>query len=111
MSVNEELKSAGLFQRKCLIIYLTNISDQFKLRKYGDIVYFSKKMKYCVIYVNQSDLKRIAEEISHLNFVKGIEISNQDQVNLESNHIEKQITVMARQAELKLQEKDEDLFN
>lgn len=111
MIINSELKQAGLNERVSLIIYLHNVSDQYRLRRYGDIVYFSKKMKYCVLYVDLKELDRIQIEISHLSFVKKIEVSEFDNVNLDAAHIEKQIHDLAQDAENKLQDEDEDLYN
>lgn len=105
MSVNQELEEAGLNQRIALIIYLKNVSDQFKLRRFGDIVYFSKKMKYCVLYVNKADGKAKAQEIGHLSFVRGIISSQKDKVDLTGPHIEKQLQDLAKQAEEKLRQK------
>ena len=51
------------------------------------------------------------KQISNLDFVTYVEISAEDEVNLDSEHIEKQITDMAKAAEEKLQleqEKNED---
>ena len=92
MSINKEIEGTHLIKRVALIIYLKSVSDQYKLRRYGDIVYFSKKMKYCVLYVSRRDAKEIQREIASLDF-------------------EKQIADMAKEAEEKLQleqEKNED---
>lgn len=43
MSINKEIEGTHLIKRVALIIYLKSVSDQYKLRRYGDIVYFSKK--------------------------------------------------------------------
>lgn len=111
MSINQKLKQVGLNERSGLIVYLFNASDQYKLRKYGDIVYFSKKMKYCVIYVDQKEAKKVYEEIGHLSFVDHVEYSQNDAINLTSEHIEGQLKTMAQEAEEKLQKNNEDLFN
>lgn len=114
MSINEELKDVGLAPRVGLIVYLNNISDQFKLRRYGDIVYFSKNMKYCILYLEKDQAKRIETEISALSFVKKVERSAEDQVDLDSQHLEGQISQMAKKADEELQkrqEEDEDLLN
>lgn len=111
MSINKEIEGTHLIKRVALIIYLKSVSDQYKLRRYGDIVYFSKKMKYCMIYVNRREAKEMQKQISNLDFVTYVEISAEDEVNLDSEHIEKQITDMAKAAEEKLQleqEKNED---
>lgn len=111
MSINKEIEGTHLIKRVALIIYLKSVSDQYKLRRYGDIVYFSKKMKYCILYVNRREAKEMQKQISNLDFVTYVEISAEDEVNLDSEHIEKQITDMAKAAEEKLQleqEKNED---
>lgn len=111
MSINKEIEGTHLIKRIALIIYLKSVSDQYKLRRYGDIVYFSKKMKYCMLYVNRREAKEMQKQISNLDFVTYVEISAEDEVNLDSEHIEKQITDMAKAAEEKLQleqEKNED---
>ncbi|RVU70657.1 MULTISPECIES: YlbG family protein [Lactobacillus] len=113
MSINKELKSAGLTERTGLVIYLKNASDQYKLRRFGDIVYFSKKMKYCIVYVTQENAKQELAEIRKLDFVKYAEFSEKDQVDLSSSHIETQIATMAQEAEQEIQrrqEKNEDLL-
>lgn len=111
MSINKEIEGTHLIKRVALIIYLKSVSDQYKLRRYGDIVYFSKKMKYCILYVNRREAKEMQKQISNLDFVTYVEISAEDEVNLDSEHIEKQITDMAKAAEEKLQleqERNED---
>ena len=111
MSINKEIEGTHLIKRVALIIYLKSVSDQYKLRRYGDIVYFSKKMKYCMLYVNCREAKEMQKQISNLDFVTYVEISAEDEVNLDSEHIEKQITDMAKAVEEKLQleqEKNED---
>lgn len=110
MSIDEELKGAGLQQRTCLLIYLYNVGDQYKLRKYGDIVYFSKKMKYCVLYLDSEEANKVKNELAHLDFVERVEFSDEEDVDLSSSHIERQIADMAKEAEIKLQSKNEDLL-
>lgn len=113
MSINQDLKDNGLSPRTALIIYLTNISDQFKLRRYGDIVYFSKKMKYCVLYVDSNEAEREKKKISALDFVRYVDLSEQDNIDLSAEHIEGQIADLAKKAEDKLQkeqQENEDLF-
>lgn len=110
MNINQQLEKAGLTARICFVVRLVNVSDQFRLRRYGDIVYFSKKMKYCILYVNKSDANRIEKEIAALHFVKSIERSEKAELNLDSNHIEHQLSQMAQDAEAKLEKrKSEDL--
>lgn len=111
MSINQEIEHTHLIKRVAIIIYLKNVSDQYKLRRYGDIVYFSKKMKYCVVYVDRKEAKELKNQIENLDFVTHVEISAEEKINLDSQHIENQITEMAKEAEKTLQleqEKNED---
>ena len=113
MSINQNIEVANLTQREAIIVYLKNTSDQFRLRKFGDIVYFSKKFKYCIVYVDRDHIEKEAEEISSLDFVERVEISNEDRLELTSTHLEDQLTKMAEEAEQileKRQKENEDAF-
>lgn len=107
MNIKQELADTNMSQRCSLIIYLSSVSNQYKLRRYGDIVYFSKKMGYCVLYVNRDKAERIIQELTSLDFVNKVEKSNWERIDLSSNHIEQQITDLAAEAEKKLQENQE----
>lgn len=111
MSINKEIESTHLIKRVALVIYLKSVSDQYKLRYYGDIVYFSKKMKYCVLYVNRKECREIKEQIAHLDFVNHVDISAEEKVDLDSQHIENQLAEMAKKAEEKLQLEQEKSEN
>lgn len=102
MSVNHDLERTEITPRTSLIIFLKNSSYQYKLRRYGDIVYFSKKMGYCVLYVDSTEVNDELEEISQLDFVKHVERSNEENIDLSSSHIEGQISEMAKEADNKL---------
>lgn len=102
MSISRDLENTGITQRTGLIIFLKNASDQYKLRRYGDIVYFSKKMCYCVLYVDTKAVTDELKEISSLDFVKHVELSEENNIDLSSSHIETQITDLAQKAESKL---------
>jgi len=107
MSVNQDLDNTGLIKRLGLIVYLKSASDQYKLRRFGDIVYFSKKLGYCILYINKNDAKQVTQEISSLPFVVKVESSKEESIDLSSDHIESQITDLAQKAEDKLQKEQE----
>ena len=104
MSINQDLKEAGLTQRMGLIVYLVNPREQYKLRYYGDIVYFSNKMNYCVIYLNSDD-EDLIDEIKELSFVKKVEKAATESLNLDSQYIENQIAKMAEETETELEKR------
>lgn len=108
MSINQDLTKTNMTKRQGLIIYLNNISNQYKLRRYGDVVYFSKKMGYCILYVNQKAAEEVIKTLSAFDFVERIEKSTADEIDLTSSHIEKQISDLAAEAEAKLLEGQEN---
>lgn len=104
MSINQDLAKTNMTKRQGLIVYLNNVSNQYKLRRYGDIVYFSKKMDYCILYVNQKEAEEIIKNLNALDFVDRVEKSSSDKINLSSSHIEQQISDLATETEAKLLE-------
>ncbi|MDF7638836.1 YlbG family protein [Lactobacillus sp. ESL0791] len=109
MSINQDLASVGIKKRIGLIVYLKKINEQHKLRHFGNVVYFSKKFSYCVLYVNEAKAKEIAAELCNADFVERVSFSQKDQVDLDSDYIEQQIADLAQEAEVKLeQEEDQD---
>lgn len=100
MTINQELADLDLPKRTSLIVYLRNAnSDQFKLRRFGDIVYFSKKMHYLIMYVDQEKVEEMLQQLEKLTFVKKVEVSEADQIDLDNQQIEDQIKDLAKEAE------------
>ncbi|MFK2824889.1 YlbG family protein [Bacillus sp. B190/17] len=61
--------------RQAVIVWLHNIKPAKSLRKYGNVHYVSKRMKYAVVYCNQSELEEVIEKLKLLSFVKDVEPS------------------------------------
>ncbi len=102
MSVNHDVMNSLLTMRTALLVYLKKPSDQYRLRRYGDIVYFSNRLGYCVLYVNKVDVAEKKATIESLNFVTNVQVSADEDVNLNGTHIEQQIAEMAKAAEAEL---------
>lgn len=107
MSINHDLVASNVTKRQGLIVYLNSVSNQYKLRRFGDIVYFSKKMNYCVLYVDQKDADKTIAVLNSLDFVNGVDRSNGENIDLSSTHIERQIKDLASEAEEQLLEEQE----
>lgn len=107
MSINHDLAASNVTKRQGLIVYLNSVSDQYKLRRFGDIVYFSKKMNYCVLYVDQKDADKTIAALNSLDFVNDVDRSNGENIDLSSTHIEQQIKDLASEAENKLLKKQD----
>lgn len=108
MTINKSLAQAGLTERGSLIVYLKDVHDQYKLRRFGDIVYFSKNLKYCILYLDQKKLPQIRKEINELPFVERVENSQKEKTDFESSHLEQQIDYLAKKAEKKLAKQEQE---
>ncbi len=108
MTINKNLAQVGLTERSSLIVYLKDVRDQYKLRRFGDIVYFSKKLKYCVLYLDQKKIKAIKKEISALPFVRRVENSRKGKIDFDSSHLEAQIDYLAKKAEQKVAKQEKE---
>ncbi|GAA0460432.1 YlbG family protein [Alkalibacillus silvisoli] len=62
-------------KRQGIIVWFKHIKQLKKLRRYGHVLYASKRQKYAVIYVNQDEVSELVKEIQRLHFVKGVDVS------------------------------------
>lgn len=99
MTINEELKNTDIVSRVPIVIYLNKIQDQFKLRRYGNIVYVSKKQKYCIVYVNKAELEEKLDLLNHLRYVIKAEFVPNDELNFDPEYETNMINEMAKEAE------------
>ncbi|MGV3240634.1 YlbG family protein [Streptococcus hyovaginalis] len=64
-----------LGQRQGSIVWLFSLKQAKMLRRYGNVHFISKRLKYVVLYTNQSDVDGIMEKINAHSFVKKVEPS------------------------------------
>ncbi|WP_100330805.1 YlbG family protein [Bacillus xiapuensis] len=62
-------------ERQAIIVWLHHTKPAKSLRKYGNVHYVSKKMKYAVVYCNQEEIERTVDKLQSLSFVKRVELS------------------------------------
>ncbi|WP_088067747.1 YlbG family protein [Gottfriedia luciferensis] len=62
-------------QRQGIIIYLQSLKQAKMLRKFGNIHFVSKRLKYVVLYCNMDDIDRTIERLKKFHFVKRIDLS------------------------------------
>ena len=73
-------------KRVGLIVWLRNLREARNLERYGHVIYVSRRMKYAVIYVNQSDLKSKLNQLAKLPFVRKVEPSHMHEVPVDYQH-------------------------
>lgn len=72
----------NMMEQSELIIWLYTSKHIRQLKKYGHVIYTSYKMRYCVIYVDKQEKEFIKEKIERLNFVKKVEESYRDDIDM-----------------------------
>jgi uncharacterized protein YlbG (UPF0298 family) len=64
-----------LSQRQGLIVWLNSIKQAKMLRKFGNVHYVSKRLKYVVLYCNQKEIEELTVKLTSFSFVKKVEPS------------------------------------
>jgi uncharacterized protein YlbG (UPF0298 family) len=67
--------NAMLSQRQGLIVWLNSIKQAKMLRKFGNVHYVSKRLKYAVLYCNQKEIEELTAKLTSFSFVKKVEPS------------------------------------
>ncbi|MBA2874108.1 YlbG family protein [Thermaerobacillus caldiproteolyticus] len=62
-------------RRQGIIVWLYSLKQSKHLRKFGNIHYVSKRLKYVVLYCDMEQVDDIMKKISSLPFVKQVEPS------------------------------------
>ena len=61
-----------------------------------------------ILYVNKGEAEETADKLRAFNFVKKVEFSQNDALDLDNQKIEQQISDMAKEAEEKLNQTDKE---
>ncbi|WP_243386703.1 YlbG family protein [Bacillus kexueae] len=73
-----------MFQkRQGMVIYLHSLKHIKTIRKFGNIHYVSKRLKYVVMYCDMEQLDHLVEKLSSFSFVKKVEPSYKPFLKLE----------------------------
>jgi len=62
-------------QRQGIIVWLYSLKQAKMLRRFGNVHYVSRKLKYVVLYCDQADTDTLIQKISSYSFVKKVEPS------------------------------------
>ncbi|MGE6631272.1 YlbG family protein [Bacillus sp. NPDC077027] len=70
-------------KRQGMVVWLHSLKQAKTLRKFGNVHYISKKMKYAVIYCDMDHVERHMAKLGSLPFVKRVEPSYKPFIKLE----------------------------
>ena len=69
--------------RQGIIAYLHTLKQVKMLRRFGNIHYVSKKMKYVVLYTNMDEVEVVVAKLKNYSFVKKVEVSQKPFIKTE----------------------------
>ncbi len=59
-------------KRQGLIVWFQHMKNLKQIKRYGHLIYSSRKLKYAVIYVDQEELDTIETKLLKLSFVSKV---------------------------------------
>ncbi|UQD51592.1 hypothetical protein C0971_05800 [Bacillus methanolicus] len=62
-------------QRQGIIVWLYSLKHAKMLRRFGNVHYVSKRLKYVVLYCNLEETEMLSEKLQSFPFVKKVEPS------------------------------------
>lgn len=68
-------------KRQGLIVWFQHRKNIKHIKRFGNLIYVSRKLRYAVIYVDQANIDAIEEEIFKLPFISKVERSFKPFVN------------------------------
>ena len=68
-------------ERDSVIVYLHYNRDVRKLKKYGDIFYHSRRLRYVQLYVETAEAEKIRHTLEEEPFVKSVLPSYQKEID------------------------------
>ncbi|KRL84118.1 YlbG family protein [Ligilactobacillus apodemi] len=88
--------------RRGVIVYLYHLRQSKQLRRFGNIQYVSRKMKYALVYMDEELVDKTVSKLKQLRFVKKVEISRRPDLKVEFDE--------QNQKAYKLTEEDQEKF-
>ena len=70
-------------ERQGIIVWVYSLRHFKTLKRFGLIHYASRRMKYVVMYINQSDVEMTQKKLNELHFVRKVELSYRPFINLD----------------------------
>ncbi|MFC0524018.1 YlbG family protein [Pontibacillus salicampi] len=70
-------------KRQSLVIWFQHMKHVRNIKRYGHLIYVSKKLRYAIIYVNQEEIESTMDKLSRLHYVSKVERSYKPFINTE----------------------------
>lgn len=70
-------------KRQGIIIWFKHRRNLKRIRRYGHLIYASKKMKYALLYVDKAKVKSVEKKLKRLPYVFKVEHSHKPSIQTE----------------------------
>ncbi len=67
-----------MLSRQSIVVYFKNPKILKQLKRVGNVMYFHKKRKYAIIYVNSDQVDTVLEELRKFRQVRKVDVSKLD---------------------------------
>ncbi|WP_223700346.1 YlbG family protein [Sutcliffiella deserti] len=69
-----------LTQRQGIVVWLHSLKQAKLLRRYGNVIYISKKLKYVVFYCDAEESGILVEKLNKQSYVKKVDVSHKPSI-------------------------------
>ena len=59
-------------ERRAIIVWLYTLKPIKQLKRFGNIQYISKRLKYIYLYVNEEEVESVMDKVSKFHFVRKV---------------------------------------
>ncbi|MDO4912170.1 MAG: DUF2129 domain-containing protein [Lactobacillus sp.] len=101
------MRDQELKDRQAIIVFLKKKRDHYRIKKIGNLVYFSKKDHYCIVYVNQDKALETLETLKNKPYVSKAYLSKAETINLDGGYLEGQLADLKEKYEAELAKRKE----
>ena len=74
-------------ERQALVVWLYTLKPIKQLKKFGNIHYISKRLKYIYLYVAKDEAESVMERLSTFHFVRKVEPSLRQELRMDFTQI------------------------
>lgn len=71
-----------MIKRQSITVWLYTLKQAKNLKQYGSLHFVSKKLKYAVLYVDESLVESTCQALRKLPYVRDLELSHRDEIDM-----------------------------
>jgi uncharacterized protein YlbG (UPF0298 family) len=80
--LSKQVENFTIQKRRLLVVYLYSLKPMKNLKRFGVVIYVSRKMNYALIYMNEEEIEEAEKKINKFHFVRYTQISYRPDVKM-----------------------------